>query len=85
MARDRAIHVFPAGIRFGTSKAVMGKADQHYGPNRLLFGSDSSFFPRGWNHEVFAAQTQAMHELGIGAADAQQILGGNLRRILTEF
>ena len=64
---------------------MMGKADQHYGPNRLLFGSDSSFFPRGWNHEVFAAQTQAMHELGIGAADAQQILGGNLRRILTEF
>ena len=55
------------------------------GPNRLLFGSDSSFFPRGWNHEIFAGQTRVLHELGIGAADARQILGGNLRRILTEF
>jgi predicted TIM-barrel fold metal-dependent hydrolase len=55
------------------------------GPNRLLFGTDSSFFPRGWNHEIFAGQTRVLHELGIGAADARQILGGNLRRILTEF
>lgn len=55
------------------------------GPNRLLFGSDSSFFPRGWNHEVFENQTRALLELGIGSADARQILGGNLQRILTEF
>ena len=55
------------------------------GPGRLLFGSDSSFFPRGWNHEVFEVQTRALLELGIGGADARQILGGNLRRILTEF
>jgi hypothetical protein len=55
------------------------------GPNRLLFGTDSSFFPRGWNHEVFESQTRALRALGIGGADARQILGGNLRRILTEF
>jgi len=55
------------------------------GPSRLLFGSDSSFFPRGWNHEIFDLQTRALHALGIGGADARQILGGNLRRILTEF
>jgi hypothetical protein len=55
------------------------------GASRLLFGSDSSFFPRGWNHEVFENQTRALLELGIGSADARQILGGNLQRILTEF
>ena len=55
------------------------------GPNRLLFGSDSSFFPRGWNQEIFAAQTKVLQQLGTGAADARQILGGNLIRILTEF
>jgi predicted TIM-barrel fold metal-dependent hydrolase len=54
-------------------------------PRRLLFGSDSSFFPRGWNREIFEVQTRTLHELGIGEADAKQILGGNLRRILTEF
>jgi len=55
------------------------------GPSRLLFGSDSSFFPRGWNSEIFETQTRALYELGIGSDDARQILGGNLRRVLTEF
>jgi predicted TIM-barrel fold metal-dependent hydrolase len=55
------------------------------GPGRLLFGSDSSFFPRGWNYEIFEAQTRALMALGVGDRDARQILGGNLQRILTEF
>jgi len=55
------------------------------GAGRLLFGSDSSFFPRGWNREVFDAQTRALHEIGVSVEDAQRILSGNLRRILTEF
>jgi predicted TIM-barrel fold metal-dependent hydrolase len=65
--------------------AVLRRALAVAGPGRLLFGSDSSFFPRGWNPEVLQAQTRALQQLGVGAADAQQILGGNLRRILTEF
>jgi hypothetical protein len=64
---------------------IFRRALEVVGPKRLLFGSDSSFFPRGWNQEIFAAQTRALHQLGIGSADAQQILGGNLRRILREF
>jgi predicted TIM-barrel fold metal-dependent hydrolase len=65
--------------------AVFQRALNVVGPRRLLFGSDSSFFPRGWHHEIFDAQTHVLQELGIGAEDARQILGGNLRRILTEF
>ena len=30
------------------------------GPSRLLFGTDSSFFPRGWNRAVWDAQYQAL-------------------------
>ncbi len=55
------------------------------GPRRLLFGSDSSFFPRGWNRDVFETQTRTLHELGVGETDAKLILGGNLRRVLTEY
>jgi predicted TIM-barrel fold metal-dependent hydrolase len=65
--------------------AVFRRALSVTGPGRLLFGSDSSFFPRGWNSEIFDAQTRALLELGIGAEDVRQILGGNLQRILTEF
>jgi predicted TIM-barrel fold metal-dependent hydrolase len=64
---------------------VFRRALSVVGPKRLLFGSDSSFFPRGWNYEIYELQTRVLHELGIGEADARQILGGNLRRILTEF
>lgn len=52
------------------------------GHERLLFGSDSSFFPRGWNRAVFDAQVEALAALGIGADQAQAILGGNLLRLL---
>lgn len=51
------------------------------GPSRLLFGTDSSFFPRGWNHEIFEAQTRALKELGVGSANARLILGENLERL----
>ncbi|MEP6961802.1 MAG: amidohydrolase family protein [Acidobacteriota bacterium] len=53
------------------------------GPARLLFGSDSSFFPRGWNDAVFESQATALYELGVGNHDAHAIFGENLLRILS--
>lgn len=52
------------------------------GPTRLLFGTDSSFFPRGWQHAIFDAQAGALYELGIDGASARAIFGENLLRIL---
>ena len=49
--------------------------------SRLLFGTDSSFFPRGWVSEVFEQQERALYELGISTHDAQLIFGSNLERI----
>jgi uncharacterized protein len=50
------------------------------GPSRLLFGTDSSFFPRGWHAAVFQEQVAAMREAGVNQEQAQQILGGNLEQ-----
>jgi predicted TIM-barrel fold metal-dependent hydrolase len=52
------------------------------GPKRLLFGTDSSFFPRGWHHQIFDDQATALYELGLSAADARLIFGENLLRII---
>ena len=52
------------------------------GAGRLLFGTDSSFFPRGWNREVFDTQARVLGELGVSEDDARAILGGNLERLL---
>src|ERR1019366_2177911 len=37
-------------------KTVFRRALDVVGPKRLLFGTDSSFFPRGWQAPVFASQ-----------------------------
>jgi uncharacterized protein len=65
-------------------KTVFRRALAVAGPQRLLFGSDSSFFPRGWNRAVFEEQVRVLAELEISADDAGRILGGNLRRIVSE-
>ncbi len=54
------------------------------GASRLLFGTDSSFFPRGWNAAVFDSQLVALEAAGATEDDARAILGGNFRRVLGE-
>jgi predicted TIM-barrel fold metal-dependent hydrolase len=61
---------------------VFRKALEVAGPQRLLFGSDSSFFPRGWHAEIFEAQVQALGDLDITEEHARLIFGGNLERLL---
>ena len=51
------------------------------GPDRLLFGSDSSFFPRGWNREIYDRQAAVLGELGISDEVEGKILAGNFDRI----
>ena len=51
------------------------------GPSRLLFGSDSSFFPRGWQKPVFDEQQNVLKTLGVTAADQVAIFGGNFERL----
>jgi predicted TIM-barrel fold metal-dependent hydrolase len=64
-------------------KTVFRRALDVLGPTRLLFGSDSSFFPRGWNFPVFEAQTSALWDLGIDRADAEMIFGTNLDHLFS--
>ena len=51
-----------------TLRDVFARALDVVGPARLLFGTDSSFFPRGWQQAVFDAQRQILDELGVTAA-----------------
>ena len=63
-------------------RQVFRRALDVAGPTRLLFGSDSSFFPRGWHEAIFEDQAKALYELGASAHDARLIFGQNLLRIL---
>jgi predicted TIM-barrel fold metal-dependent hydrolase len=54
------------------------------GSNRILFGTDSSFFPRGWNSTVFELQTKTLYELGIADTEVSKILRFNLETVHSE-
>jgi predicted TIM-barrel fold metal-dependent hydrolase len=47
------------------------------GPDRLLFGTDSSNFPRGWRRVIHGAQQTALDELGVEPVVVGKIFGGN--------
>jgi predicted TIM-barrel fold metal-dependent hydrolase len=63
-------------------KQVYRRSLDVVGPQRLLFGTDSSYFPRGWHSAIFEAQSRALNEIGVSAEDARRIFGGNLNGLL---
>jgi len=64
-------------------RAVFRRALDVAGPKRLFFGTDSSYFPRGWNQEIFEAQTKALYEIGITEETARLIFHDNLMHLFS--
>jgi len=61
--------------------AAFRRSIEVLGTQRLLFGSDSSFWPRGWHAAILDQQTKVMYELGLDAQQASQILRSNLEQL----
>jgi predicted TIM-barrel fold metal-dependent hydrolase len=64
-----------------TLAAVFRQALAVLGADRVLFGSDSSFFPRGWVARVYAEQVAALDEIGATAEEKTKIFGANFDRV----
>jgi predicted TIM-barrel fold metal-dependent hydrolase len=54
------------------------------GADRILFGTDSSFFPRGWQQPVYAAQDSALRAIGASEDVRRQIFGGTFDRLFPQ-
>jgi len=67
-----------------TLAAVFRQALAVAGPDRLLFGTDSSFFPRGWVADVYAQQSAVLDELGVSAEVKEKVFGGNFDRVFSK-
>ena len=52
------------------------------GARRILFGTDSSFFPRGWRSEIFRTQLEILIKLGVKEDEKAMIFGENIERLL---
>ena len=61
---------------------ALGQALEVIGSRRLLFGSDSNVFPRGFRRDLLDTQIAVFRDLGISPEEEAQIFGGNLMRLL---
>jgi predicted TIM-barrel fold metal-dependent hydrolase len=64
-----------------TLRAAFEQALAVLGAERLLFGTDSSFFPRGWIRTVYDEQVGVLDAIGVSPADRAAIFGGNFSRL----
>jgi uncharacterized protein len=53
------------------------------GPDRLIFGTDSSFFPRGWRRVIVGAQRTILDDIGVEPQAQAQIFSGNFERLFS--
>ena len=51
------------------------------GAGRILFGTDSSFFPRGWQQPIYDVQEATLRTIGVSLDDREKIVGGNFDRL----
>ena len=61
---------------------VFERALELLGDTRLLFGTDSSVFPRGWHRAVFDEQVQCLVRLGASPSAARRIFGENILKLM---
>jgi uncharacterized protein len=64
-----------------TLDAVFRQALAVAGAERILFGTDSSFFPRGWQKPIYDSQEAALAAAGASDEDRAKIFGGNFERL----
>ena len=64
-----------------TLAEVFEKTRLVFGVERILFGTDSVAFPRGWRKDILEEQTQAMSAAGFSEAEIGMVLGGNAERL----
>ena len=60
-----------------TLNDVFARALKVVGVKRLLFGTDSSFFPRGWNDTIFDRQMEVVKALEVPETGVKRIFGQN--------
>jgi predicted TIM-barrel fold metal-dependent hydrolase len=64
-----------------TLEQVFKAALDVVGPDRVVFGTDSSFFPRGWNAEIHQQQKSALDAIGVSGEVQNKIFAENFARL----
>lgn len=62
-------------------EAVFRQALEVVGADRLLFGTDSSFFPRGWQRKVWEDQDAVLERIGVDYPTKEKFFSGTFNRL----
>ena len=73
----------PEDVREGVED-LFRKAYETIGPERLIFGTDSSWLPRGFANRYLQDQLRVCHWLNMKIEDVALIFGGNARRLMAD-
>ncbi len=65
-----------------TDAQVLRRVVDALGPERVLFATDSSSFPRGWRRDSFDRQMQLFVEARLSAGEMRAVLSENIARVL---
>ncbi|MFD2330971.1 amidohydrolase family protein [Cohnella sp. GCM10020058] len=65
-----------------TLETLFRKTYELIGPERILFGTDSLSFPRGYNYRYLQDQTRVTRDLRFSDAEIEAIFGNNARKLL---
>jgi len=63
-------------------KGVFRKAIETVGPDRIIFGSDSSYFPRGFTVQYLMEQVKACQAIGLEKDGIDKIFYKNAATLL---
>ncbi|MFQ6066246.1 MAG: amidohydrolase family protein [bacterium] len=66
-----------------TLKGIFQRFLDTAGSSRLIFGTDSNFFPRGYRYDIFLEQKRILDELGVAKEEQENIFGGNILKLLS--
>ena len=61
---------------------VLARSLDVFGPERVLFGTDSGVFPAGWRRDRYEQWTAIAGELGLSTDERERLFHGNAERLL---
>ena len=64
-----------------TLEQVFARSLEILGPDRILFGTDSSFFPRGWQSPLWEEQSRILKQVGLDRDGRRKIQSANFERL----
>jgi len=65
-----------------TLESLFRKFRETVGASRIVFGTDSSWFPRGFTHQYLDVQVRAMSDVGYSEDEKDQVLYRNIAELV---